>query len=188
MHRYFNTGVMLMNINFLKENCYSEQMTEKLTTQTKYLYQDQCVLNEVLQDTIGVLPWNWNQEILGDNVLRNAQPFFNDYCKTDEAGIVHFIGGNKPWKEPQRPYAYLWWQYARKTPYYEIILHRMLHTSSINKNALIEGIKYRSNIITYWKYKLLYTLTFGKTKEHYRSKKSLWKDKVILGRNFRKGN
>ena len=107
LHRYFNTGVMLMNINFLKENNYSEQMTKKLTTQTKYLYQDQCVLNEVLQDTIGILPWNWNQEILEKKVLENAQPFYKDYCKTNEDGIIHFIGGNKPWKEPQRAYSYI---------------------------------------------------------------------------------
>lgn len=187
LHRYFNTGVMLMNIDFLKENNYSEQMTKKLTTQTKYLYQDQCVLNEVLQDTIGVLPWAWNQEILGSNVLKYAQPFFKEYCNTNEDGIIHFIGGNKPWKEPQRAYSYLWWEYARKTPFYEVILERMLSASTLNKKALIEAIKFRSNILYYWKYKILFAFSFGKKKEYYRNEKLLWKEKVRLGKDFRRG-
>jgi len=32
--------------------------------------------------------------------------------------IIHWLGPEKPWKYPDRPYAKLWWKYAKKTPYF----------------------------------------------------------------------
>ena len=37
-------------------------------------------------------------------------------------GIWHFAGGSKPWRYPWRECAFVWWRYARMSPYYEELL------------------------------------------------------------------
>jgi len=40
----------------------------------------------------------------------------------NNAYIIHFAAGRKPWTEPTLPHADKFWKYARKTPFYEAIL------------------------------------------------------------------
>ena len=39
--------------------------------------------------------------------------------------IVHYAGPEKPWTCPWGDFAEIFWDYAKKTPYYEEILYRM---------------------------------------------------------------
>ena len=193
-HHYFNTGVMLMDIEQLNSRNISPQMIEKLSNGVKYLYQDQDVLNEMLASEMGILPWEWNNEILGSKTLDIANDFFKTYCDSnDKPGIIHWIGPNKPWKETTRQYAYLWWQYARKTPYYEIILLRMMNTSSINQqiqtltDQIHDPLSFSKNILKYWRYKIMEKIMFGKKKEHYANKKQVWEEKIRIDKQLRGG-
>ena len=182
MHRYFNTGVMLMNIERLNQNGYGEQLLSKLTNGVHYLYQDQDILNEVLGMNLGVLPWEWNYEVLDPRVKLNANENIRNYSTTEKKSIIHWIGSNKPWVKPDKSFAYIWWQYARRSPYYEIILQRMFagikNKSALSKEDFACVTSYRKNVLAYWRYKLLSKITFGKTKKHYKEKRTLWKEKI----------
>ena len=41
-------------------------------------------------------------------------------------GIIHYSGPDKPWLFADEEFASLWWSYARKTVFYELILSRMV--------------------------------------------------------------
>ena len=45
---------------------------------------------------------------------------------------MHWASINKPWVDLSVPYADLWWSYARKTPFYEIILNRLFLSQVAN--------------------------------------------------------
>lgn len=192
IHRYFNTGVMLMDIEKLKQNGCGEQFLSKLTNGVNYLYQDQDILNEVLGMNLGVLPWEWNYEVLDHRVKLNANEDIRKYSSEEKKSIIHWIGSNKPWVKPDKSLAYIWWQHARRTPYYEIILQRTLDqnkkvASGISKEDLCCAVSYRTNVLKYWRYKLLSKITFGKTKEHYKEKRYLWKEKIRKAEKIREG-
>jgi lipopolysaccharide biosynthesis glycosyltransferase len=40
----------------------------------------------------------------------------------DDPYIIHYAGGIKPWKEPFSELADVWWKYARRTPFYEMLI------------------------------------------------------------------
>ena len=121
---YYNTGVMLLDIEKLNQYNATDKFIEKTRTEQIYLYQDQCIINEVLQDEIGVLPFEWNMEILHQDVIKDVDEDIKKYINIKEPNVIHFLGRGKPWLVPERPYSEKWWYYARKSPYYEIIINR----------------------------------------------------------------
>lgn len=228
LHQYFNTGVMLMDVDKLNKNNYAEAFLKKLSNGTNYLYQDQDVINEVLESKLGVLPWKWNNEIFGNHVMKIANKEFLTYCTFNEKNIIHWIGPLKPWVKPDVELANYWWKYARKTPYYEIILTKMINEQQtklisealknseektiaiMNDNVNVKlntitsdiisavhtsnqeimsdlslALSYRKNILTYWRYKILSNITFGKKKENYKNKRLILKEKIKKGKILR---
>ena len=189
LHRYFNSGVILINIE--KFSTYSELLFSKLTPEVKYIFGDQSIINEVINSEIGTIPYEWNYEVINRQQISNAHKKIQEYCSSNTKSIIHWIGSRKPWFYPERDLAYLWWQYARRTPYYEIILERMFShqrkKAALNKEDLACVLSYRKNILTYWRYKLLSKITFGKRKEHYTTKRYLWKEKIKKAKKIRGG-
>ena len=48
------------------------------------------------------------------------KPYLEAYLRAkDHIRILHFAGCEKPWLYPDNEYAFLFWEYFRKTPYYE---------------------------------------------------------------------
>ena len=186
-HRYFNTGVMLMDLQKLRTNKIAEECLARLSTKTKYLFQDQDILNEVLGENMGVLPFEWNGELLGAKDLDYANKEFREYCNINTRKIIHWVGPFKPWKMPSRELAYKWWELARRTPFYEQILSKMINSNT--KTQSIDNFnyafEYRTNVLKYWKYKILAKLLIGKKKEHYITKKNIWKQKIRIGEKIR---
>ena len=92
---------------------------------------DQDVLNMVFQGKVKALPQNWNVLINWKyggrsriDIIKNA-PFslwkeYQDARK--QPYIIHYAGAWKPWNMPSCDYAEEFWDYARKTPFYEKIL------------------------------------------------------------------
>ena len=189
--RYFNTGVMLMDISKLNSINATEKMISRLSTENLYLFQDQDIINEVINNQIGVLPFEWNYEIFYPTSIDNAKKEIKDYCKINSRKIIHWIGPLKPWIAPERDFTDLWWRLAAKTPYLTNMIHNLISYKTENlsielKNAynskladledkyqLIQSeckirIKYLKNqtyyYYKYYFYKILNFLLFGKLK------------------------
>ena len=197
--RYFNTGVMLLNIPEFNKNDYSRKIIERCAA-THYLILEQDALNAFFQKDIFYLDtaWNFPTENKGFKAISLFQfmpmRFLKQY-KIDRKNpkIIHWAGSGKPWNDPSEDLAYLWWQYARKTPFYEEILARLTafqiqsQCSSI-VDLLRRVMHYHCDKIKYWRYKILSKITFGKTRKHYKKKRKQFREMFKLVKKFIKNN
>lgn len=166
--KYYNSGVLLMNIDEFIKNNYFEQI-KNLLKKNNFLYQDQDILNYLFSDKIMPLDTNWNFEIIPE--IGNSPA---------TANIIHFVGRKKPWSYPKEDYADIWWKYARRSPFYEIILSRLMSNIKL-------GIEYKQNLRTYTVYKFLSAVTSGKLQEKLQEKRNIYKEKVFLGKQINRG-
>ena len=136
-YNYFNSGFLLFNIkNTLDYDLVNKCM--KLMHKIKEpRYVDQCILNVACEDKVYFLDKKWNVENhlkIWRNNLKEELPsdIYNEYeDNLKNAYYLHFSGSLKPWHDSTTYNAHLWWEYARKTPFYEEIL-------SINNKHLLD--------------------------------------------------
>lgn len=117
---YFNSGVIVMDLNKLRKNDVSNKMIEYLSTHSEefiydgqtdnsvYLYPDQDLINIILDGKIKKLDQNWNNQTIGQIALVNC----------NLRGILHYIGPIKPWYFP-KSHSYgveLYYQYWQQSP------------------------------------------------------------------------
>lgn len=192
--KYFQAGVMLINIDYFNTNdCSSKLMN--MVCNFNYNIVDQDAMNELLNDKCFWLPNEWNYPPLQKHMkamkyLDNMSDFIRDkYLAVKQPKIIHFADFSKPWFDPSEDYAPLWWSVARNTPYYELILSNMIDKKfekyNITNISFIKNVKkYRLNCLKYWKYKFFKNLMLRRqTREKYKYKQSLYKDKIRQVKN-----
>ncbi len=187
---YFNTGVVVFDVKKYNEQDIFKKIID-LIKDNRLLYQEQCALNIVCKEKIHAIYRTWNFEI-NDILLHDVKNIFNRYVDDlENANIIHFLGSLKPWKDPSAEYAYLWWQYARKTPFYEEILARLTAFQIQSQGGSIVDLirrvmHYRRDKIKYWRYKILSKITFGKRRKRYKQKRRELKEQLRQTRQFMK--
>lgn len=180
---YFNTGVLLFNINALKEINFFDKCIQILDRLKTPLFPDQDVLNKVCDGHVKYLPYNYNLlwnciHYYQDAKERMSAEIYNNYITCWKAPkIIHYAGAYKPWKQPWLEYSGLFWQYARQTPFYEEIIYKNCR-SSISRNTIKNVVRQREIYLSYLKCKVMKIFTFGKAKEHYIEKKDRLKARV----------
>lgn len=95
-----------------------------------YLYHDQDVVNEVFDGDIKLLKQKWNLvshawEIDFGGVSEITAACRRDYDQALKAPAVFHYGGKKPWQYLTVYRADLFWEYAVKTPFFDIIQSRL---------------------------------------------------------------
>lgn len=119
---YFNAGVLLINVKELKHEYTSEKLLQ-IATSRKWLWEDQDVLNYISRGRVFYLDQNWNvfwvecpkvQQLMLTNV---------EYTKALKyPKLIHYLSGSMPINRPNERYSYYYWNYAKKTPFYELLL------------------------------------------------------------------
>lgn len=135
---YFQAGVIVFNIELfnLKYN-----LTDLLdyASSREFIYVDQDVLNTFLVKNINYIDLSWN--VMSDcaGIRKNNIQLFassDTYTNYMEArkkpNIIHYAGFAKPWDRPEDDFAMDFWNVARETIFYEIILSRMIDFRSWN--------------------------------------------------------
>jgi len=120
--RYFNAGVLLINLKKLRdENALERLCSENHRLAVKLLFMDQDLLNSAYKNDLVLLPQKWN---IINSVYRNM-PLEGMYTVEDvieavkSTGIAHFTGSHKPWKvfkTTHHPFAHKFWKYALMAP------------------------------------------------------------------------
>ena len=95
----------------------------------------------------------------------------------DKTNIIHYPGLEKPWFYPEMQHADIWWEYARRTPFYEEILKRMA-MSAIPMPPPPGNTRQISDYAKYWKYKILQNFGSKETRTRYYHKKRIYKAKI----------
>lgn len=125
---YFQCGVSLFNIQAMRK-AFPDNFLIRDASTSKYTWMDQDLLNKQCFGRIQQLSNRWNVMVLNDEVESEKflpQPLFNEYYEARKSpAIVHYVGRSIPFYRPEIDFAELYWPYARKTLFYEILLKKM---------------------------------------------------------------
>ena len=113
LKNYFNAGVMLINLDYWRKNKIEDKLFEYTKTHTDEIkWQDQDILNCVLNENIKAVDTKWNyQYFLYDEVNTND---------LNEAEILHLSGRFKPWLLPfDHPIYDIYYSYLYETPFFK---------------------------------------------------------------------
>ena len=142
---YFNAGVILYNLKAMRE--YDKNILEIMQSIKKPKFHDQCYLNKFAAGKVKYLPfiWNyWGGFKIENPDYKNTFPkkYLNELEEAAKApGIIHA----KPWNNPDNEWSEAFFEYARKTPFYETILYPTIKKKTVRKikKFLFFKIKYR---------------------------------------------
>lgn len=102
-HKYFNSGVMLIDLDLWRRDDIAHKVrTFKIQHPEKIQTNDQCALNGVLYDSWARLPLRWNQQA---GIYRPGRGRLQHFSRKEieegiwNPGIIHYIG-SKPWNYP----------------------------------------------------------------------------------------
>lgn len=107
--KYFNSGVLVIDLDKFRETRVEERFVRILT---KYncdtIAPDQDYLNILCKDKVKYLPLSWDK--------------MPDYCEHLDEKDIHLIHYNmfrKPWHYRDAEYSDIFWKYAKETKYYD---------------------------------------------------------------------
>lgn len=150
---YFQAGLLLMNLKYMRDYNFTKKCLQTLRKIKKPRFVDQCIMNIVCEDKVLYIDNKWNVEnnlmIDSENELdiQLPQNFYKKYIEAiNEPKFLHFSGTKKPWQYPDSYNSDLFWQYARKTLFYEEIIYKNTRTI-ISPITIIKESKFYKNFI-----------------------------------------
>ena len=134
---YFNSGVMVLNLTELRKSFTSKQLLD-ISSSSTFATVEQDVLNVLCEGKVKFLNQKWNVLCLKGNGMEQKAPqdLYQEYLEArNDAAVWHYVGNSLPCKQPTVDHYWYFWNYARKTPFYEVLLSRMI-TELASQNAL----------------------------------------------------
>ncbi|WP_075217707.1 glycosyltransferase family 8 protein [Mongoliimonas terrestris] len=123
---YFNTGVLLLDLQALRSNRRFDAALEFLTRNLDDCpYVDQDAINATCWDHIQPIhvAWNVQRNMLIDDAWKPAANPGTPLGRT--AYVVHFTTEHKPWlPNTYHPYAWLYWKALGPTDFYPEVVRR----------------------------------------------------------------
>lgn len=109
--QYFNAGVMLINLDYWRKNDIESKLFDyALNNADEILWQDQDVINIVLNEKIKPINVKWNYQYF---LYENINP-----KKLSDCEILHLAGRFKPWLISFEHFVYdFYYYYLSLTPY-----------------------------------------------------------------------
>lgn len=157
IENYFQAGVFVFNIKMFKEK-YSLDELLNLAISRKFLYQDQDIMNIFFKNDIFYLNLQWN--VMTDcaeirmNRIRLLAPYklYKEYLEARKNPyIIHYAGFAKPWNRPEDDFGNDFWEVARNSPVYEIMLKRLsidvTNEMIVNNNYVLMNNKLKNKIL-----------------------------------------
>lgn len=112
--KYFNAGVLLMNLKAFREYGFYQKFCALLKEYKFTVAQDQDYLNVICKDKVEYLGEEWNRMPLGMVDKGERAP-----------KLIHYNLTMKPWHYRGVTYEEYFWAYAKKTAFYENILNAL---------------------------------------------------------------
>lgn len=192
---YFNSGVMLFN----NQECLSYKLKEKclriLAEKPVLACPDQDILNLACLGRVVYIDLVWNfywHHIVEEN-LKKAKEQMSYKEAFYAPKIIHYTTAKKPWNSPHSEFSECWWNYAKKTDFYEEILYNNL-LSSTRKVDNLKTDSFYCDVFNfwkisckYWRYKIFSKLFWGKKRKKYKEKYKQMKSKIKSIKKFLRG-
>ena len=142
---YFQAGVLVFNVLEMNKVITVDKLLEMSDTGI-YRFSDQDILNVVCKGRVTYLDMKWNMIFDCDHfrwqkVIKYAPYYILDAYENarKDPYIIHYAGFLKPWMKPDEDFGYVFWDMARRTPYYEQILSRMQHQDD-GQNVTVDTV------------------------------------------------
>lgn len=123
---YFQAGMLIMNLDVMRDRNMSQLLVNDIKA-NKYWFLDQDVLNKYLAKDALLLPQEWNVYYIDHKLVSSldseAQGELRDANRNPK--IAHFAGIAKPWDNTLHPLSWVFWEHARFSPFYEVMVHKM---------------------------------------------------------------
>lgn len=153
---YFNSGVMLMDLNKMRENDYTAKLIDyRINGYNEYMDQD--ALNYILKDDVVELPFKYNTQLLFLSICNEFDKIYaylslnnNERNKEEvvkEAEIIHYSGNKKPWRHTDGAEHELWTYYYYSSPYKEVMLNRTYGNVKKKKISVLDKINRKKKTI-----------------------------------------
>lgn len=128
--RFFNAGVLLMNLNELRRFQFQEKILYLLSTVKYSVIQDEDYLNRMCKGRVKFVDSTWNK-----------MPIDIDNVKIENIKLIHFNYVYKPWHFDNVLYGEIFWEYAKKTEFINDIKFIKENYTEEKKNRDIESDK-----------------------------------------------
>lgn len=130
-YKCFNGGLVLLDFEKYRRSVTPEQVGNYID-HYQLRVVDQDIFNIILEGRAKLIDVRWNHMVYLDGAISESikkAPAIaqHNYFESRKAPyIIHFASENKPWLNPEIEFATEFWEHARQTPFYEIILKRMV--------------------------------------------------------------
>ena len=140
---YFQAGVLILDLDGLRKTASSEEMI-KLALSQSFRCHDQDVLNIICKNKVTYIPQQWNTLMDWQEpgrsrmqILKMApRQLFEEYATARKAPyLIHYAGYQKPWDVVDCDFAEYFWEYAKLSPYYPMLLRRIRRCFDDEMNA-----------------------------------------------------
>lgn len=123
-HEWFNSGVMLIDVERYLQKGFIERCIEEMKCKV-FNVVDQDLLRLVCYGETTYLPYEWNVmwhhlHNGGAGLKEHNGELYKDIVQHPK--VVHYTSGLKAWKMPGKELSDYFWKYARKTCFYEEIM------------------------------------------------------------------
>lgn len=124
---YFNSGVLLINLDVWREQRICQQCMDYLLHNYEKLFaNDQDVLNAVLRDKKMVLPISYNYQIQFRKKYffeQYNEAFQQEILSVNQPVVIHYAAPIKPWNclYFKKPFKKEWWHYCHKSPWWYLL-------------------------------------------------------------------
>ena len=151
--KYFNSGVMLINLDYWRVHKVKEKVIEFIDRKPEVIqFVDQDGLNSVINGNWLELHPKYNMhtvftyaEYSSDSIIKEA---------IDNPVIIHYTSSSKPWHFwDNHPYKHLYWKYLRLTPYKYAIPTKPLSIINLNTLKMMIPRQIKERIKKYWRAK-----------------------------------
>ncbi len=124
---YFNSGVLLMNLDAYRDNKIEESFIKVLQEfHFSSVAPDQDYLNFFCYKKVKYIDKSWNR-----------MPVDDDYV--GELNLIHYNMFMKPWRYDIK-YEEFFWEYAKKTPFYDLLQEMKKSYSDEDKQSDLNGV------------------------------------------------
>lgn len=152
---YINTGLLLFNAKKYREMYSLEFLKTFICKHIKHVrVYEQDMLNMLLCGNLKFLDAKWNTYTKNSEFIEKCfslcpyEPFKKwENARTEQKGIIHYAAQPKPWWDTNTDMAHIWWEYARKTPFYEEILQRLVLSSVSAGNGQVLGYHPQKEVV-----------------------------------------
>ncbi len=108
--KYFNAGILVMNLDELRKFEFQEKFLYLLDTIKYSVAQDQDYLNRLCKGRVKIINEAWN-----------VMPIDHLKVNLENIKLIHYNLNYKPWHFDNILYKDFFWDYAKKTEYYQVI-------------------------------------------------------------------